>query len=348
MAHREGECPVCKKPFAAGDDIVICPICGAPYHRECYMRAGQCVFTELHRSGFEYKPPGAAERPAESPAADEEHTGGVLCKSCSTVNDARNIFCERCGAALHSSYKPGGDGGAYGSSPYSDSPYGGGSPFGGGQAGGVPFGGGLFGGQSTTPPPLDLAGELDGIPKRDWATFIGNAAATYLPRLSAQVEKNTKVGVLFSAFFFSSFYFAYRKMWVWAALSLVLFLFLKVPNALQVLGNADVFIIPGLSLSVIGTLTTVFFYIDIVRRLAFGSFALWLFRKDAARKMNTLRDSSESDAAYQAALHRRGAPSIPAVVVVSAIIIIAFCAIYWVGGDALYSYLMSSSAAFSA
>ena len=26
-------CPVCKKQFEDGDDIVVCPECGTPHHR---------------------------------------------------------------------------------------------------------------------------------------------------------------------------------------------------------------------------------------------------------------------------------------------------------------------------
>ena len=36
-------CSVCNKPFAAGDDIVVCPECGTPYHRACYQAAGGCI-----------------------------------------------------------------------------------------------------------------------------------------------------------------------------------------------------------------------------------------------------------------------------------------------------------------
>lgn len=41
-------CPVCKDPFKEGDDIVVCPDCGAPYHRDCYAENGQCVHKEEH------------------------------------------------------------------------------------------------------------------------------------------------------------------------------------------------------------------------------------------------------------------------------------------------------------
>ena len=29
------ECPICGEKFTAQDDIVVCPECGAPYHRAC-------------------------------------------------------------------------------------------------------------------------------------------------------------------------------------------------------------------------------------------------------------------------------------------------------------------------
>ena len=29
-------CEGCGRPLALTDDIVVCPDCGAPYHRECY------------------------------------------------------------------------------------------------------------------------------------------------------------------------------------------------------------------------------------------------------------------------------------------------------------------------
>lgn len=52
-------CPVCKKQFEQGDDIVTCPECGTPHHRECYNMIGKCVNHGLHQSGFEYNKAGS-------------------------------------------------------------------------------------------------------------------------------------------------------------------------------------------------------------------------------------------------------------------------------------------------
>ena len=36
------KCPVCNKQFKESDDIVVCPDCGAPHHRECWEKEGKC------------------------------------------------------------------------------------------------------------------------------------------------------------------------------------------------------------------------------------------------------------------------------------------------------------------
>ena len=36
-------CEGCGKPLTLQDDIVVCPDCGAPYHRTCYEKMGLCI-----------------------------------------------------------------------------------------------------------------------------------------------------------------------------------------------------------------------------------------------------------------------------------------------------------------
>lgn len=49
------KCPVCKNNFAQEDDVVFCPICGTPHHRECYNSIGHCFNSPKHGTDFEYK-----------------------------------------------------------------------------------------------------------------------------------------------------------------------------------------------------------------------------------------------------------------------------------------------------
>ncbi|MCR5306405.1 MAG: DUF2628 domain-containing protein [Oscillospiraceae bacterium] len=51
LEYQGCKCHFCEKPFEESDDIVVCPECGTPYHRSCYLEAGHCTNTELHESG---------------------------------------------------------------------------------------------------------------------------------------------------------------------------------------------------------------------------------------------------------------------------------------------------------
>lgn len=49
-------CPICQRPFVDFDDIVVCPVCGTPHHRECYKKNGECGNFEKHNEGFRWAP----------------------------------------------------------------------------------------------------------------------------------------------------------------------------------------------------------------------------------------------------------------------------------------------------
>lgn len=45
-------CPVCNSLFGEKDDVVVCPICGTPHHRECWKSVGHCANKDKHEQGF--------------------------------------------------------------------------------------------------------------------------------------------------------------------------------------------------------------------------------------------------------------------------------------------------------
>ncbi len=47
-------CEGCGRPLALTDDIVVCPDCRAPYHRECYEKLGRCIHSPAHGAGYEW------------------------------------------------------------------------------------------------------------------------------------------------------------------------------------------------------------------------------------------------------------------------------------------------------
>lgn len=47
-------CPICEQNFQANDDIVVCPVCGTPHHRDCYKKNSECGNFEKHNEGFRW------------------------------------------------------------------------------------------------------------------------------------------------------------------------------------------------------------------------------------------------------------------------------------------------------
>ena len=85
-------CPVCSQNFHEGDDVVVCPKCGAPYHRDCFKQKGKCIFPELHKDGKSWK-----DIYDDDPT---ENNDVVKCISCGTDNDKNAIVCKNCGAFI--------------------------------------------------------------------------------------------------------------------------------------------------------------------------------------------------------------------------------------------------------
>lgn len=68
-------CESCGKEFTENDikedQVVYCPVCGAPAHRSCWNELGGCPFEERHAEGFEYHRKVAAISAPPSDASSE-------------------------------------------------------------------------------------------------------------------------------------------------------------------------------------------------------------------------------------------------------------------------------------
>lgn len=87
MTISRKECPVCKKQFKDIDDVVVCPECGARYHRECYNEIGHCLFEDKHGTD-------------DCPQIEKENQVKIairMCPRCFSGNPADAKSCGECG-----------------------------------------------------------------------------------------------------------------------------------------------------------------------------------------------------------------------------------------------------------
>lgn len=198
------ECLVCGKKFAENDDIVVCPECGTPYHRECYLEKGECINYELHENGGSWSEQQSA---AQQRRFDEGES--IKCPRCGGENTNEALFCNYCGLPL------GVNGGAQQS--FNDSAAGGG--YGNGQQGmpgGFPGMQGMPGGfdpmfgihtQRFTP-----ESDIDGNTLGEYASYVSTNRGYFMTQFIRFSKFAKKASFSFVAFLFPQFYFFYRKM----------------------------------------------------------------------------------------------------------------------------------------
>lgn len=211
MDYKGIKCPVCEKPFTDNDDVVVCPKCGAPYHRACYMEKGDCIFTDLHDNGGTWSAPEPPEAPNPAHEIKDKE-----CPNCGVLNAHSALFCNICGASLTGSpeqHRNTGYGNYNGNNqPNSNSGYntnGYPSPMGGAHHGG--FGGAsfVFDPMGGTNPSEMLA---DNVTYGDVSKVVQQNSAYYLSVFkNASAYKRNKFN--FSAFLFSGGWMIYRKQY---------------------------------------------------------------------------------------------------------------------------------------
>ncbi len=217
-------CPVCGKPFTAKDDIVVCPDCGAPYHRDCYLQTGYCVFADKHGTPDAWAPP----KPAAARTEDGKH-----CPRCGSLNSESALFCDHCGQSLTVNQQDFHGFPQNGGFP----PTGGfpqnGSPFNSNQPGGFPQGGypnqqipfifDPMGGVNPNEP-------IDDIPAGDVAKLVQNNTQYYLPAFM-NMKKFGRNRFNFSAFLFSGGWLLYRKQYKLGAILTFIMLALNLASS---------------------------------------------------------------------------------------------------------------------
>lgn len=71
------KCIYCGKTFTEDDDIVVCEVCGTPYHRECYRVNNKCINLEYHAKGLTYNSMHSTQEDVKSNSTDAVATAST-------------------------------------------------------------------------------------------------------------------------------------------------------------------------------------------------------------------------------------------------------------------------------
>ena len=107
MRFKDVQCVHCDKIFDENADVVVCPQCGSPHHRECWKENGSCKNEELHKDGYIWEFPSHLKPPAFTfkkprPAANETSfrfkngEAAVTCPHCGALNYGFDAVCLQC------------------------------------------------------------------------------------------------------------------------------------------------------------------------------------------------------------------------------------------------------------
>ena len=289
-------CEGCGKPLTLQDDIVVCPDCGAPYHRDCYEKLGRCIHAPAHAAGYEWKFP-------------YQESELCTCPACGERTLRSESVCRCCGAALPPE-------GAQEPADRADS-----------DEHSEEFDYSTFYRQfqETGAPQVDPLRQtyqaafgkeevMDGIPCKDWADFIGPASPAYLSAYCRMQLSHTRTSMSFSAMLFGPFYFFYRKAWKPAFGFLAAELVVALPTLLSMMQATGSPLTAGISstaIVVLSRIMTVFSFALVMLRTLY---AKWLYRKSAAERIRRIRAEFPDAAQRRAVLSAQGGVSIAGVI----------------------------------
>jgi hypothetical protein len=204
-------CHGCELPFSQHDDVVVCPVCGTPQHRACWQANSACVSEALHAEGYLWKNDHAKAPGSFNPKTDL----GIICPLCGTNNPADNEICEKCKAPLNQI------------SPVSPPP-----------AENAPL-------TSSAVLPVEKLPFLAGISPDevigkvrafDIALFTQIGAKRYVDKFRKMELTGKKISWNWGAFFFTPYWFFYRKLYwlggIFLGLTLALAIFFS-PQQLE-------------------------------------------------------------------------------------------------------------------
>ncbi|MFA5658222.1 MAG: RING finger protein [Oscillospiraceae bacterium] len=258
------KCISCGEQFKNTDDIVVCPECGTPYHRDCYFKEGKCLNTVLHESGGTWKPDAAAF------SGDDET---ISCPRCGEKNPQTGLFCKKCGTPLNQNSGP--------------------NPF--------PEAG--FSGFNNANPFVNPAvekitpeTEIDGIKVKDMSDYVGKNQMYYLPNFVRFGKMKSKFSINIMAMVFPEIYFTYRKMYLTGILLFIFKILVYIPILDNLMRTGLMAAVPpfnmislNMSDSALESLTEVLNFVMYAVSASCAFFANWIYYRKTVSTIKKVR-----------------------------------------------------------
>lgn len=197
MNYLNQKCSHCEKLFTKDDDVVVCPICGTPQHRECYEENNQCINHDKHAEGYVWS---AEDTTQNSSANSGSAPDSVICSNCGTKNSGDSFFCKHCSAPLGTQ------------TPNTSSGF---TGYGYQNNQGMPFG--------ATPFKINENDEIAPDVKIAEAQKYVKSNSLFFSLIFKRIHDHNKSRFNFAAFLFSGGWFLYRKQYLLGTILTVLF-----------------------------------------------------------------------------------------------------------------------------
>ena len=265
-------CPWCGQPFTETDDIAVCPDCGTPHHRSCYLEHGACFSASLHASGYEWNAP-APEPRQETPAAAPEEPKAVSCPFCGELNDPGAVECSACGQRL-APRRP--------SFP------------------------GVSGGVRKA---ISVEDRIDGVPVKDYLIYLGRSAVRHIVAFIRQEDTGSKLGFCAPAFLSPVLFFTYYRMWGYAGASVLVTMLLNVPSLVVSYFGGTATELFGISMETWNTAGNVCMVIFALLQVLCALFGSHLLKVESTKAIKKIRRSCSNEEDYARTLASRACPS---------------------------------------
>lgn len=289
------ECAICHQHFKTDSDIVVCPDCGTPYHRDCYQMLGHCKHQAEHNETFAWQPPKMAETPTL-----------IQCSRCGAQNNKADAYCKHCGLSLEfdaqapnvaSSFERKPDGTVQTKTHMPDDIF-----------------NAVKESEQAYLNSLNKNETFAGVPLAEWLAYLGKRKTSYLATFKLMQLRKRKYSFSFSAMLFGPLYFFYRKAWSWALIFTLIAAVLNIPAFLTVLVYSESAYAPALSQDVLFTISQIASILSWVVMMLRGLYGTYLYQISAANSIKKITARAKSDTEKWLMLKLYGGTSWPAVI----------------------------------